>query len=237
MTAKTLKIRDSEKELSVDDVVETIDSHLRMRVKQFHGRMRRSSDKKDKKTAYRLFSATLEALLESIQKLPGDNAISEAEGAKLMALFAERTLELSLDRNPREGILSKKDLVKFRGKSAFQEMLYEHGTLLTKEVATFLGISEGAVRKRFERGTLIAVHVGNTLRFPAWQFDEAGVVEQLNEVKSLLSSQAPVSVIQFFMTRFPEIEDTPINALKSGEPEKLELVKLLARQWRQQIAR
>ena len=134
--------------------------------------------------------------------------------------------------------MDKKEILKLCGKNAFRKQIEESGGVYsTKEVSELLGISPSAVRMRLMRGQLLAIPFGGTTVFPVWQFDENGVIEHFLEIKATLSTSSPVGVVQFFLTYDEDLGHTPIEALKSGNPSQLELVKILAKQFNKQVAR
>jgi hypothetical protein len=104
-------------------------------------------------------------------------------------------------------------------------------------VAELLDISEGAVRKRLERGRLLGIPFGENTSFPVWQFDDNGVVEHFAEIMALVETSSPIGKFRFFLTFDEDLGQTPIDALKDGDPKLLEIVKILATQFNQQVAR
>ena len=134
--------------------------------------------------------------------------------------------------------MSNSDILKKRGKEAFRNQISESGgTYTTDEVSELLGITAIAVQKFLERGHLLAIPLGDKTCYPVWQFDENGVVEHFSVIMAMLNTSSPVGVVQFFLTHDLYLGQTPIDALRSGDPKQLDKVKLLAGQFYQQIAR
>jgi hypothetical protein len=179
----------------------------------------------------RLYKSFSHALLDIMDDLPDIKGIYAAEGSELVALIAEEALK----HNP---LASKRAVLKLRGQMAFREQIEEAGGVFTtQQVAQLLGITPSAVRKRLERGRLLAVPFGEGANYPVWQFDENGVIEHFADIMAMLNTTSPVGMVQFFLTYDEDIGQTPIDALKEGNPRDFEIVKILARQFNQQVAR
>jgi hypothetical protein len=171
---------------------------------------------------------TLINLLDDLDKIKG---LQSAEGSEVIALIAQEALAHDL-------LISKRTRLKLKGSMAFKAQLEEAGGVYSaKKVAELLGISSGAIRKRVERNNLLAVMLGGQLQFPIWQFTEAGVVDHFTEILGILGPVSAVSAIQFFLTYDEDLRDTPIGALQRGDRSQLETIRLLAKQWQQQVAR
>lgn len=178
--------------------------------------------------ALKTFSHTLIDIMPDIQNIKGINA---AAGSEFVALLAQEALK-------HDPLASKRARLKLQGQIAFRHQIEQAGGVYsTEEVAKLLNISSGAVRKRLERGRLLSVPIGEKASFPVWQFGEEGVVKHFPDIMSSLKTSSPIGVVQFFLTFDEDLGETPIEALKSGGAEKLELVKILAEQHYQQVAR
>lgn len=94
----------------------------------------------------------------------------------------------------------------------------------TKQVSNLLGLSRQTPHDRVKAGKLLAIEDGGQLWFPRWQFDPDGpngVVEGLTEVLSALSV-GPFSKARWLSKPNQTLEGrTPIQALKSGERERV----------------
>lgn len=131
-----------------------------------------------------------------------------------------------------------RDTLKQCGAEKFQKQIREAGGIYTtEEVSEFLGIPPNAVQKRLEQGCLLAVPFENNYGYPIWQFDKKDVVDHFSEIMAILNTSLPIGITQFFLTYDEDLESTPIEALKSCDPNQLEIVKLLAQQFYQQVAR
>jgi len=53
----------------------------------------------------------------------------------------------------------------------------------------------------------------------------------------MLDTSSSVGIFHFFLTYDEDLGQTPINALKEGMPRHLKMLKILAAQFNQQIAR
>jgi hypothetical protein len=63
-----------------------------------------------------------------------------------------------------------------RGDALIKRLVPTAGPLFTEtDVASRFGVRVSAVRAMVHQGQLIAVHYEDALRYPAWQFDGAGV--------------------------------------------------------------
>lgn len=179
----------------------------------------------------RLYKSFSHTLLDIMDELPDIKGIYAAEGSELMALIAEEALK-------HDPLVSKQALVKLRGQMAFRRQIEEAGGVLnTQQVAELLGITPGAVRKRLERGRLLAVPFGEGANYPVWQFDENGVIEHFADIMAMVNTTSPAGMVQFFLAYDEDMGKTPIDALKEGNPRDFEIVKILAQQFNQQVAR
>jgi len=137
-----------------------------------------------------------------------------------------------------EQIISKKARLKLQGRPVFRQQLADAGGVYnTKEVADLLNISSDAVRKRAAQGRFLIVRLGEQTCYPVWQFDDGNIVEHFTDVMIMLDTTSSVGVVQFFLSYDEDLEQTPIEALKSGDPDKLAIVEILAKQFNQQVAR
>ena len=125
-----------------------------------------------------------------------------------------------------------------QGVIAFRTALDDSGgTFSLGEVTDLLNISPIEVQGRVVRKSLLAVDFEGELQFPIWQFVGAEVIEELSELLSILKEFSPASVILFFLTFDEDLNCNPIQAIQSRDDNKLEMVFMLAHQWRQQTAR
>ena len=150
--------------------------------------------------------------------------------------FRNLVRTLSMSKSGEKEIKSVK--LKAAGQISLNQKIDDSGGVYTtKQVATLLGISPNAVIMRLERGHLLGLPFGESLGYPVWQFEENGVVEYFSEVMILLDTSSSAGMVRFFLTHDEDLGQTPINALKQGTPKQLEMVKNLATQFNQQIAR
>jgi len=143
-------------------------------------------------------------------------------------MFLIRTVDTLVKTDP---TISMREKLLREGRRRFAELIARHGgTYSTEEVAELAGTNPGTIRKRRERGRLIAFKQGNEWRFPVWQFTATGEpVEHLPEILDLLDNPDPIAQIRFFLDPDPDLGMTPIEALCKGE--NLDLVRLRAQQF------
>ena len=134
--------------------------------------------------------------------------------------------------------LKKKELLKERGKQALQYLLREAGgTCSAQEAAERLQIGQESLSHQIDSKQVLAVFVDGEMRFPVCQFDGNSVLDHFADIYRLLDTASPVSAIRFFLTHDGDLGDTPQNALKDATPERLEVIRILAKQFNQQVAR
>jgi len=134
--------------------------------------------------------------------------------------------------------MDKRALLKQRGQEAIRQILVASGGVYTRDqVAALLEISEEEVLELVEQGGLLVIELGGEHGFPKWQFDENGIVPRFAEILGILETSSPVGVIRFFLSQSVVLGCPPIKALKSNMPNQVEMVRLLAQQFNQQVAR
>jgi hypothetical protein len=135
-----------------------------------------------------------------------------------------------------EGILeaSNKELAaiaeaRLRGVSMMRDLLFKEGApLKAVDVAKLCGISEQAINKRREKGSLLAVKSGRREYFyPSWQFDDKGeTLMGLRDVLRAFKIHDAWMQLNFFLTSDIRLSgSTPLMALRDG---KVEAVKKAA---------
>lgn len=113
---------------------------------------------------------------------------------------------------------------RLRGLQRRQAILAAEGGLLSvQQVAERLGLSRQAVDNRRKAGRLLALHTGRRgLGYPAWQFDERGVLGGLEETLSVLRVDDPWMRAWFFLTPDPHLEGRrALDALRAGEVDRV----------------
>ncbi len=179
----------------------------------------------------RAIKSLTHAMLGIVDDLPKIKGIRSAEGSEVIALIAQEALK-------NDPLVSKRAMLKIQGQISFRQQIIDAGgAYTTKEVANLLGISASAVRKRLERGRLLAVPLGKSSSYPVWQFDENGVVGHFADVMAMVNTTSPVGMVQFFLTYDEDLGKTPIDVLKGGNLNDVKMVEVLAQQFNQQIAR
>lgn len=91
------------------------------------------------------------------------------------------------------------------------------GTLTVSDVATMLGISSAAVRKRVANHQLIGIPTDGGYQIPAIQLDENGVVPGLPEVLQSYQLDSPLMCLNWLTSPQSQLDDRrPIDVLMTG---------------------
>jgi len=131
----------------------------------------------------------------------------------------------------------KKAELKQRGAEAFVKQLREAGgTCSTDEVSRLLGISKGEVKEQ-TGSKLLGIQFQDEIVYPCWQFDGDAIVENFTEILAMLNTDSSVAIVQFFLTTDEDLKKKTIDALKDGKEKEIAIVKILAKQFYQQVAR
>src|SRR5258708_7973054 len=130
--------------------------------------------------------ATVATRLEAAELKQAVSAPTQA-GTILFALPPPRVGGLFTPEDP----LAK---ARLRGIERRDQLLaQEGGTLSSEQVSRRLRITRQAVDQRRKNGGLLAIDVGRRgYLYPAWQFDEGGVISGLPRVLALLRAQPPL---------------------------------------------
>src|SRR5438477_5251207 len=90
-----------------------------------------------------------------------------------------------------------------RGVNASRRLIIEHGGAFTvTQAATHMGITRQAVDKRRNAGKLLAISTGrHGFRYPAWQFDDSGVLPGLEDVLNVLGDHDAWLQVAFFVSK------------------------------------
>ncbi len=93
----------------------------------------------------------------------------------------------------------------------------EGGPLGVEAVSGQLRITRAAVDKRRRAGALIGIEDGGrAILYPGWQFTETGLLPGLEDVLRALTVRDPWMRMEFFLSPDPDLDDTPLNALRRG---------------------
>lgn len=89
----------------------------------------------------------------------------------------------------------------------------------TPEVATLLGVSAAAVKKRLGKGGLIAFKHKEDWRYPKWQFDGGRVVAATTAVWQVLPDRHDVGgLVRWFTLPSRQLAGrTPLQAIRAGD--------------------
>lgn len=184
--------------------------------------VRRSSATETKASLARaeLILRVVETISREVSHLPADSVdkLLRSSDPKLLVSLAKASLaDAPIDRAERMAL---------KGAERFQKLLQDAGgTVSTRWVSDFLGTTEEAVRKRAQRGSLIARRTAsNELSFPRFQFDEAkgqllpGLTKLLAETKSW----DPDELIRFLLVRHEPAsnDETPLKLIRRGEADR-----------------
>ena len=184
-------------------------------------RVMKASEAPDK-TRAALRAAFIARALNALSDIVGeldDAALSRAAGAGsgrsvlFHALEPISTAAAAKDEDPLAA-------ARLRGLKARDQMLgAEGGTLSVSRVAEHLRISRQAVDKRRRSGKLIGFDVGrHGHAYPAWQFDERGVLPGLDAVLAAMQVRDPWMQAAFFLSGDPRLAgDTPLSRLRRGD--------------------
>jgi len=131
----------------------------------------------------------------------------------------------------------KKTVLKLRGAEAFAKQLRDAGgTCSIDEVSQLLGISQDEVKEQ-TGSELLGIELQGKIVYPCWQFDKNEIVENFTEIMAMLKTDYPVGIVQFFLTTDEDLQKKPIDVLKGGDTKELARVKILAKQFYQQVTR
>lgn len=132
---------------------------------------------------------------------------------------------------------NKKAVLKHRGAEAFAKQLRgAGGTCSIDEVSRLLGISKSEVKEQTGSG-LLGIELQGEIVYPCWQFNGDSIVDNFTEIMAMVKTDSPVGLVQFFLTTDGDLKKKPIDVLKGGDTKELATVKLLAKQFYQQVAR
>jgi hypothetical protein len=130
----------------------------------------------------------------------------------LRALSSPEVLEPGSVSDPLAG-------ARLRGIHARRQLLQaEGGTIPASEVAGILGISRQAVDKRRQAGTLLGISVGgHGYRYPAWQFEQSGILNGLERVLKVLAQHDDWMKLAFFVSSNDRLGgESPLKNLRRG---------------------
>jgi hypothetical protein len=109
---------------------------------------------------------------------------------------------------------------RLRGIHARRQLLQaEGGAIPAAEVADILAISRQAVDKRRQAGTLLAINVGgHGYHYPAWQFEQSGVIGGLGRVLKALAHHDDWMKLAFFVNANDRLKgESPLKSLRRGD--------------------
>jgi hypothetical protein len=106
--------------------------------------------------------------------------------------------------------------------AVLQEELLEKagGTWGVTQVAEHLKVSRQAVDKRRRRGTLLAVEIGDSHRYPLCQFNESGVIDGLPEVLQAIQTESGWTRLSLLFSHTLQGDDRSLlDAVRAGQVE------------------
>jgi hypothetical protein len=166
------------------------------------------------------------SLLQRLQRVLPHLVKAAGKHHQLQALSASTPIDsliylLSSEAVVADVVLSTDDplrAAKARAAQRMSELLgAEGGPIGVEEVAQRLRMTRAGVDKRRRSGTLIAVDNGSRRSlYPVWQLTETGVLPGLEDALRVIGVKDPWMQIQFFLARDPELEMSPLEALRTG---------------------
>jgi hypothetical protein len=166
------------------------------------------------------------SLLRRLQRVLPHLVKAAGKHHQLQALSASTPIDsliylLSSEAVVADAVLSTDDplrAAKARAAQRMSELLgAEGGPIGVEEVAQRLRMTRAGVDKRRRNGTLIAVANGSRPSlYPVWQLTETGVLPGLEDALRVIGVKDPWMQIQFFLARDPELEMSPLEALRIG---------------------
>jgi len=134
--------------------------------------------------------------------------------------------------------MNKKEKIKARGKIRFEELITESGgTYSIDKVAEILSITKDEVLQYYNNRKLLAFEYRGELVYPTWQFNNGDVIPYFGEIMSILGIHPPVCLFRFFLTYDSDLKLTPVEAMIKGDPKEIHIVRILAQQFNNQVAR
>jgi hypothetical protein len=97
------------------------------------------------------------------------------------------------------------------------------GSLSITQATKLLGVSRQALHKRIVAGTALGMMIGNEIAVPKLQFSEKGgrqeILSGVGTVTKLFkdSEAGPWAALQFLVDQDPNLEKSPIEALRAGD--------------------
>jgi hypothetical protein len=119
----------------------------------------------------------------------------------------------------RDARLSRLENMKARSDQAIMSVVMQAGDLLdSRTAARRAGVSIEALYKRSRRGALIAIrNSAGRLAFPAFQFESAWMMRQIQRVVARLPIEDPWNRIRFLLTAAPDLDGkSPLDAIRQG---------------------
>lgn len=108
-----------------------------------------------------------------------------------------------------------------RGRKARIRLMRTSKMLPIDQVARLLEIQPDSVRKRIQRGGLLAVKQGPSLLLPAFQFGDNGVLDGISECLIALESVGDWTRLDWFMKPHPDLDDRAPAELLAADPQQV----------------
>ncbi|WP_447044911.1 hypothetical protein [Vreelandella sp. H-I2] len=163
----------------------------------------------------------VEAISREVGYLPSDSVdlLLRSSDPKLLAGLARASLD--------DTQIDRVDRLRLKGAERFQKLIEDAGgSVSSRWVSEFLGTTEEAVRKRAQRGSLIARRTASgDLSFPRFQFDESRsrLLPGLSKLLTEAAAWDAEELIRFLLVRHEPAssDDTPLNLLKRGQIDRV----------------
>ena len=133
---------------------------------------------------------------------------------------------------------TKKDRLKSKGKSEFIKLIETYGGACSIDsVHNYINYTSDEAYQMISDGEILSYEHNGDVRLPLFQF-EINCFEVIQTILvRVIKSTSKISQILFFLNYDQDLGMTPIEAIRTGQHSKLDLVMILAKQFQQQIAR
>ncbi len=192
---------------------------VRHRAKAKRTKAKRTTAKRAKASRARaeLVLRGVEAISREVGHLPPESVdrLLRSSDPRLLAGLARASLD--------DTQIDRVDRLKLKGTERFQQLIEDAGgSVSTRWVAEFLDTTEEAVRKRAQRGNLIARRTASgDLSFPRFQFDESRsrLLPGLSKLLAETTAWDAEELIRFLLVRHgpASSDDTPLKLLERGQ--------------------
>lgn len=159
-----------------------------------------------------------------IEHIPLDRAQAALTASEPMELMRVVESALAPETGHDDVPLIKRALE--RGFQAKERLSAQAGGLLSvREVATQLGLTDEAIRKKIRNDTLIGIRSGKAYKIPAFQIEGGVELEGLSEVLGAMAINSPWMRLDWLLNPESRLDDQrPIDVLRRGDREEIKRV-------------